>query len=287
MNNYVIITPARDEEAYIEQTIRSVIHQTITPTEWIIVNDGSTDQTGRIIDEYAKKYTWIQAIHRDNRGFRNSAGGEIDAFYEGYRCLRSNDWDFVVKLDGDLSFADDYFEKCLEHFANDPSLGIGGGAVYNIVNGGEQFEKTPLFHVRGATKIYKRECWNAIGKISKTNGWDTIDEVKANMLGWKTTTFPNLKIIHHRYTGSANGLWRDAIKNGRGAYISGYHPVFMTLRCLRRIFQKPYIVVSIGLFYGFFSSYLKKLPRINDEGLINYLRKQQLNRLFFKETMWK
>src|SRR5207248_6259307 len=137
---YVVITPVRDEEAYLALTIDSMVKQTIRPQEWIIVDDGSKDRTGAIIDQYASEYPWIRALHREDRGFRKSGGGVVEAFNDGYSRLSCCDWEFVVKLDGDLSFAADYFEKCLEHFDADPKLGIGGGTIFNLVNGSAQLE---------------------------------------------------------------------------------------------------------------------------------------------------
>jgi len=285
--HYVVITPARDESLYIEKTIESVASQTIKPVEWVIVNDGSTDDTGKIIDRYSNQYPWIHTIHRENRGFRKSGGGVIEAFYDGYNSLKSKDWDYVAKLDGDLSFGGDYFEKCFEYFKGNSKLGIAGGMVYHVINGVDKLEKNPSFHVRGATKIYKKECWDAIGGLIKSPGWDTLDEVKANMLGWETKSFPDLKLIHHRYTGNADGIWRNSVKNGTADYISGYHPLFMFLKCTKRFFQKPYIIGSAGHFYGFLAGYIRNMPQVNDSRLINYLRRQQINRLFFRESIWK
>ena len=190
---YVIVTPARDEEAYLRKTVESMVKQTILPTEWVIVNDGSSDTTGRIIDEHCAQYPWIRPVHRPNRGFRKAGGGVVDAFNDGYSALTRNDWDFIVKLDGDLSFEPDYFEKCFTHFELAPRLGVGGGVMCYIKNGRKLFEPNPTFHVRGATKIYKRECWDAIGGFWPAPGWDTMDEVKASMLGWATRSFPELR----------------------------------------------------------------------------------------------
>ena len=285
--NYVIITPIRDEEAYIEKTIQSVISQTIRPQKWIIVDDGSTDNTGKIIDRYAEQHAWIQAIHRENRGFRSAGGGVVEAFYAGYNSLKEKNWNFIVKLDGDLSFDNDYFEKCFEHFQKTQNLGVGGGLIYNLVNGELIEEQIPLFHVRGATKIYKRECWDAIGGLLQAPGWDTLDEVKANMLGWKSQTFAELKVVHYRYTGAADGQWKTYIKYGRANYISGYHPLFMVFKCLKRVVEKPILMGSFGLFYGYVSGYFKGIPQVDDKALIAYLRKQQLNKMFLRETIWK
>jgi biofilm PGA synthesis N-glycosyltransferase PgaC len=284
---YVVITPVRDEERHVEATVRSVASQTIPPTEWIIVDDGSSDRTGDILDQYAAQFPWICVIHRPNRGFRKSGGGVIEAFYDGYSALRYDDWEFVVKLDGDLTLPPDYFEKCFEHFNEQPKLGIGGGVICHEVDGELKVEANPKFHVRGATKIYRRACWEAIGGLWPAPGWDTIDEAKANMLGWKSDTFGELRLLHHRLTGSADGLLRDRMKHGLACYVSGYHPLFFAVSCLYRIVQKPYFIGSFAICYGFVKGYVDHVPRVNDTRLIGYLRTQQLRRLCGLETIWK
>lgn len=287
MTPYIIITPVRDEEKYVRSTIESVICQTIRPVEWVIVDDGSADRTGDIIDHYAAQFPWIHAVHRPNRGFRKSGGGVVEAFYDGYNALRSDDWDFIAKLDGDLTLAPDYFEKCFAHFQCERRLGIGGGDIYHNVGGKLILEANPRFHVRGATKIYRRACWEAIGGLWLAAGWDTIDEVKANMLGWTTGSFRELHLVHHRFTGSADGLVPDRIKHGLACYVSGYHPLFVAASCLRRLVQKPYVVGSLAVLVGFLKGYLGAIPRVNDSQLISYIRAQQLRRLCGLETIWK
>jgi len=284
---YVVITPVRNEEQYIVYTLRSMTAQTIAPLEWIIVNDGSTDRTGEIIDRYAASTPWIRRVERQNRGFRKSGGGVIEAFYEGYSALSRNGWDYIVKLDGDLSFESDYFEKCYERFTENKKLGIGGGDIYNKVGDRFELEKMPHFHVRGATKIYRKECWKAIGSLIAAPGWDGLDEVKANMHGWETYSFHDLQVLHHRYTGDADGDWRISVKYGLSDYISGYHPLFMFLKCIKRLMNKPYLVGSAGHIYGYLSGYMKKIPQVDDKELIQYLRQQQLRKLTFRPTIWK
>ena len=284
---YAIVTPVRDEEKYVEATLNSVIQQTVRPVEWIIVDDGSTDGTGRILDRYSVTYPWIKVLHRANRGFRKSGGGVMEAFYDGYNTLECKDWDFVVKLDGDLSFAPDYFEKCFEYFDRDPKLGIGGGEINHEIGGELKVEENPRFHVRGATKIYKRGCWEAIGGLWPAPGWDTIDEVKANMLGWKTYSFPDLPLFHHRFTGSEEGLLRDRVKHGVACYVSGYHPLYVAASCLRRLTQRPYVIGSAGIMYGFLKAHFTRPPRLEDRSYIAYIRGQQLKRLCGMETIWR
>jgi biofilm PGA synthesis N-glycosyltransferase PgaC len=286
--NYVVVTPVRDEAEHISLTIDSVVAQTIRPTHWIIVNDGSTDATGRIADQAASSHAWITAVNRTDRGFRKAGGGVIDAFYEGYRHIENGSWEYVVKLDGDLSFAPDYFERCFEHFDNDHRLGIAGGTICGSIGGVIEVEskRDPKFHVRGATKIYRRKCWQEIGGLLRAPGWDTMDEVKANMLGWVTCTLSELSVLHHRATGAAYGTWNDRVKNGLACYITGYHPVFMLLKCIKRMAERPYLIGGCGLLFGFVKGYVKRVRQIEDKALVKYFQKQQMNHLLFRKSLW-
>ncbi|GAB6194004.1 glycosyltransferase family A protein [Desulfocastanea catecholica] len=283
---YIVVTPVRDEVKYLEKTISSMIAQTILPLEWWIVDDGSSDGTKEIIQKYADSRDWINAVYRVDRGFRKSGGGVIEAFYDAYNRIIIKDYDFIVKLDGDLSFDDDYFEKCFNYFGKDNELGVGGGAVYSLIDGELVSEQDPLFHVRGATKIYKKKCWDEIGGLIKAPGWDTLDEVKANMLGYKTRRFNDLMLTQHKPTGSADGTWKNWYKNGMANYITGYHPLFMFAKCSKRIFQKPYIIMSLALLSGFLGGYFSKTPQVSDKKLIKYLRKEQLKKMLGIKTIW-
>jgi poly-beta-1,6-N-acetyl-D-glucosamine synthase len=284
---YVIITPVRDEEEFIGATIRSVLAQTIRPTEWVIVNDGSKDNTGEIIEEYARQHPWIQPVHRKDRGFRKFGGGIIEAFYDGFHSLRCQDWELMCKLDGDLSFESNYFERLFKKFQENSHLGIGGGVLYHLENGKEVLERHPLFHVRGGVKTYRRQCWEAIGGLWVGPGTDTVDDVKANMLGWSTMSFAELQMKHHRWTGATDGRWARSIKDGRSDYVCGYHPLFSLAKSVFRLAQQPYVFGSVGLLYGYTTAYFKGVPQVNDAQLIQYLRRQQLGRLFGGETIWK
>lgn len=284
---YVIITPVRDEEKHIQGTIQSMCNQTFRPAEWVIVDDGSTDGTGDILDRAAAQNPWIRVVHRKNRGFRKAGGGVVEAFYAGYDTLEHADREFIVKLDGDLIFDADYFEKCFAYFRQDPKLGISGGEIQHDLADGLKVEENPRFHVRGATKIYKRDCWEAIGGLWRAPGWDTIDEVKANMLGWKTYAFTDLRLLHQRFTGTEEGLLRDRIKHGVACYVSGYHPLFVVAKCLSRLTQKPYFIGSAAILWGFVKSYWTHPPRPQDRSYVNYIRAQQLRRLCGMETIWR
>ena len=290
MNNpsYAVISPVRNEADYLGFTIASLQNQTVRPAIWVIVNDGSSDETSQIAKAAAQQFDWIHVVDREDRGYRKPGGGVVDAFYDGYAHIATTEWQYVVKLDGDLTLAENYFEQCLGRFQKDAKLGIGGGTVCKKVNGELLPESTiaPTFHVRGATKIYRRPCWEQIGGLIRAPGWDTVDEVKANMLGWVTYSFPEIKVHHHRPAGQAQGAWKDWVKNGLANYISGYHPLFMLFKCFTRLWQKPYGVAAVGLFYGFLSGYLKKTPQVEDQAMIRYFRRQQIRRLTFQDNLW-
>jgi len=286
--NYAVVSPVRNEGEYISLTISSMVAQTIRPTKWIIVNDGSTDKTGQIAEEAARSNSWIKVVNRADRGFRKAGGGVIDAFYEGYGLIEKESWDYVVKLDGDLSFESDYFENCFGHFDENPQLGIAGGTICSAIGGVVEAESKidPRFHVRGATKIYRAACWREIGGLIHAPGWDTLDEVKANMLGWVTCTISGINAIHHRPTGGAYGKWNDMTKGGIANYIAGYHPLFMFLKCIRRMAEKPYLLGGSALLFGFVKGYVKRIPQVDDKALIRYFRQQQMNRLMRRKSLW-
>ncbi len=248
---YVVIAPARNEIEHLQKTIDSVVAQTVLPERWVLVDDGSTDGTGALLDASARMYPWIRVVHRADRGFRKSGGGVIEAFYDGYALLDGAQWDYIIKLDGDLSFDPSYFfPTCFARFDADAKLGLGGGIICNDSTGVliEEYQGDPPFHVRGATKIYRRACWEQIGGLILAPGWLTRwMKSRANMLGWKTDSFRELKLHHHRFAGKADGVWKNWVKNGRANYITGYHPLFMLFKCVSRSWKKPYFVGAAGL----------------------------------------
>jgi biofilm PGA synthesis N-glycosyltransferase PgaC len=285
--NYIIVTPAKNEEAFLPRTIASVVKQTLRPRQWVIVDDGSSDNTGRIIDDASREHSWIIPLHRVDTGVRKPGGPHIAAFYAGYESVAAQPWEFLVKMDADVTFDASYFENCLSRFMIDPALGIGGGAICNRVNGAllEESPADPLFHVRGATKIYRRDCWEAIGGIIKAAGWDSFDELKANMMGWKSRTFKDLKLDHLRPAGGSYSAWKNWVKNGLSNYITGYHPLFMMAKCLRRLLVTRSVTISAGLAYGFISGYIKRVPQ-GDRAVVQYVRREQLKCLMFRPSIW-
>lgn len=281
---YAIVTPVRDEEKHLEKTIASVLTQDIKPQKWIIIDDGSTDRTCEIIKRAVDEHEWITGIETRAVGLRKPGGESV--LPVGMQLLNLEGLDFFVRMDGDLDFDAAYFRRIFEEFDRNPKLGIASGVCYVLEDGRYVEETHPLFHTRGPIKTYRQQCFRDIGGLDSCLGWDTIDEVKANMLGWQTRSFADLKVIHLRKTQTASGVLTGMLNRGRAAYYAGYHPLFMLSRASLRALKRPYIIGGVCLLAGYLEGYVKRLPTVDDQALIRYLRKQQLKRLLFKDTIW-
>lgn len=275
---YVVISPVRDEAEFIEKTIDSMTKQTITPSTWVIVNDGSKDGTELIVQEYSRAYPWIKLINRPDRKVRQRGKGVVEAFYAGFNTLEVN-YDFVVKLDGDVSFGPDYFEGLLQKFASDPTLGIAGGGLYEKPDGQTWVLMTSKDHVRGCTKIYRQTCFTAIGGLVLSMGWDGIDEWKALSLGWKVQSFTEYPIYHFRFTGAATGYLKSFYEQGWGAYRMGYLPLYMIARGFWHMADRPYITGGLAMLWGYLKAWLQHEEMLADASVVRFVRQTQMKKL--------
>ncbi len=284
-NRYIIISPVRNEVEFIEITIQSVLNQKIRPVKYIIVNDGSTDGTDEIIKRYVSEYEWIYTVNRPPKE-HSPGGGVVAAFYDGYKIISDDEWDFIIKLDGDLKFGSDYFEKLLILFDQNPKLGMASGKTYQYKRGRLVLDVMPDDHVRGPAKMYKKECWNEIGGLPQVLGWDTLDELKAQVLGWETRSYKDLILIHYKPIGfKQKKIMKREIKAGERQYYLGYLPLFAIFRGFYRMLQKPFFIAGLLNIYGFTLAAVKKSERVNDADIIRHLRNKQLERLTFKRKL--
>lgn len=285
MNKFAIVTPVKDEIKYFPRTINSILNQKIKPNKWIIIDDGSTDGTTELIKQLESEYDWIEGIYREPDKERKPGGEFILDI--GLKRLNIIDLDFIVRMDGDLEFDSSYFRLLLERFNKESELGIASGVCFITRNGKIIEEKHPRFHTRGPLKTYRVQCFKDIGGLEYCLGWDTIDEVKANMFNWKTQSFPDLKIHHLKKTQSSGGIFKGSFNQGIASYNSGYHAVFVLLKAIYIIINRRYKFVSVGLLLGYFSSVIRRKPKPIDKAFIKYVRKQQINKLLGKDTIWK
>lgn len=283
---YAVITPARDEEKTIEKTIASMLAQTVRPLRWVIVNDGSTDSTRALVEKHLVENPWIVLIDRTNRGFRALGGGVVDAFNEGFERVRDLPWDFVVKLDADLSFGATYFADLLARFEADPKLGMASGKTFLIEDGRKSIEWCHDEHVRGPAKMYRRACFEAIGGLEARRGWDMIDETRSQMLGWTTRSFIEHELIHHRpIDARQSNVLRSRFDMGALYWFLGYHWLYHAVRSARSAVQDfPLVVGGLALFAGYVWAALRRAPRY-DADYVDFVRKSQLARFSWRHLM--
>jgi poly-beta-1,6-N-acetyl-D-glucosamine synthase len=282
----LVISPCRDEEQFIETTIRSVINQTQRPDLWIIVDDGSKDATPAIVSRYADQHPWIKLLPHQPAGSRKMGSGVINAFNAGLSSVNKESYDIIVKLDGDLEFGPDCFANILADF-EDPRVGMVGGVILTrLENGQLVHERYQHYHIPGATKFYRRECFNDIKGPQSIYGWDILDETDARRHGWITITNSKSIFFHHRVQGAAFGVLRGRIIWGQCAYAIGSHPFFALFRGLYRMAERPWIIGGLAFLWGFFSGYLNRnMEKISDRELIRYVQSEQLYRLFHNNRL--
>jgi len=278
---YVVITPTRDEEATVETTVRSMLAQSVRPVHWVIVNDGSTDRTREIVAGHLAANPWIRLVDRQNRGFRALGGGVVQAFDEGL-AQAGSDWDFVVKLDADLAFEPDYFERMLRHFGENPKLGMASGKTFLVKDGVKSIEWCHDEHVRGPAKMYSRACFEAIGGLEAVRGWDMIDETTAQMAGFETRSFIEDEIIHLRpIDGRQSNVLRSRYEMGRLYWYLGYHWLYHVVRSARSTLQDyPRPLGGLMLLAGYLAAALARAPR-RDARYVAFVQERQRARLSF------
>ena len=280
---YVLITPAHNEEAYIEKTIQSVISQTIRPRRWVIVSDGSTDNTDTIAKSYLQQHKWIEFTrlpeHRDR-----SFAAKVTCFNTGYRLLGDFDYDIVGNLDADISFDPDYFEFLLRKFREDKKLGVAGTPFvengYSTVTDSFEGER----HVAGGCQLFRRECFEEIGGYIpvKGGGIDWIAVTTARMKGWTTRSFKEKQFFHYRSLGTAKSNHTASTFNyGKKDYYLGGHALWELFRGTYRMTRKPYLINGIILMSGYVWAFLARMERPVTDELMAFHRREQMQKLKF------
>ncbi len=278
---YVLITPARNEAQFIEQTIKSVIAQTARPLRWVIVSDGSTDGTDDIVNKYAIDHQWIELMRMPERPDRHFAG-KVHAFKAGHNKVVELEYDVIGNLDADVSFDEEYFAFLLRKFAENPRLGVAGTPFRE---GSFQYDYrfTSIEHVSGQCQLFRRECFEQIGGYvpREIGGVDLVAVVTARMRGWKTRTFLEKSYAHHRQMGTATAkFWLAPFKVGRADYILGSHPIWECARCIYQMTRPPFILGGSLRFVGFFWTMLSQAEKQVPADFIQFRRKEQIHRLW-------
>lgn len=281
---YLIISPCRDEQEYMKQTLESVVNQTIKPIKWIIVDDGSTDNTPKILKSYEDKYDFIEVVTRKDRGERKVGPGVIEAFYTGLNMVNLDDYQYVCKLDLDLELPHGYFEQLILKMESDPRIGTYSGKPYFYNKSGKLVsEKISDEHSVGMTKFYRVTCFKQIGGFVREVMWDGIDSHRCRRLGWISASedIENIRFIHLRAMGSSQkNILTGRIRHGFGQYYMGTGIVFMLASTLYRLSHPPYIIGALASLWGYIRSYFRGVERLDDPETVMLMRKLQTKSLF-------
>ncbi len=286
MRDYVLITPCRDEVKYARTTLDSVIKQSCLPALWIIVDDGSTDGTSEILEEYKDKYSFIEIAKKEDRGRRLVGPGVVDAFYFGYNLIDTSKYEYICKLDLDLDLPPNYFESLIERMEENPRIGTCSGKPYfiNPGTGSLKSEKCGDENSVGMTKFFRMECFLEIGGFVREVMWDGIDCHRCRMLGWIAASWdsPEIRFIHLRPMGSSHrSIIIGRVRWGYGQYFMGTGPAWILVSGVYRMFTRPFIVGGICIIVGYLSSWIKKKQRYPDFEFRKFLRKYHFLCLVF------
>ncbi len=283
--NYIIITPAYNEEEHIGQTILSVVKQTVLPAEWVIVNDGSTDNTASIVLKYAEKFKWIKLVNKQKEPVEFGKHA-VQNFYFGLNKLSFSAYDILVKLDADLILdRADYFEYQINQFKSNPKLGISSGITYHTVDGIKKVVWHPAWRTTGAMKMYRKKCFDEIGGLVPVYGWDGLDDYKAMHKGWQARTFYELEVNH---LGKKRDINRHSTLNiyrmkGESYYVRGYSFLFILLKSIR-YFIKGNFAFGYAQLKGFINAMTdKKIKKVVTASEQRFIRMFQVRRLLSLE----
>jgi glycosyltransferase involved in cell wall biosynthesis len=279
---YVLITPAHNEEAFIEKTLASVVAQTVLPERWVIVDDGSTDETAKIVRKYTEGHPWIQLVGRPQRKDRNFAG-KVHAFNAGLERARSLEFDVIGNLDADISFDPEYLEFLIGKFAEDPRLGVAGTPFteddgYDTARDSFEGEN----HVAGGCQLFRKRCFEDVGGYipNPAGGIDWIAVTTARMKGWKVRSFPEKRFHHYRTLGTAGrGPLRALFSYGEKDYYLGGSPIWQLFRVTYRMTKKPVLLGGLALLLGYGWAALRGVNHVVSPELMRFHRHEQMKKL--------
>jgi len=277
---YLLISPCRDEAKYLRRTLDSVAAQSVAPSLWVVVDDGSTDNTAGILNEYARQLPYLRVVRRPDRGRRQVGPGVIDAFYAGLETVRLEDFDYLCKLDMDLDLPPRYFELLMERMESDPRVGTTSGKPWFVhpQTGALVPEVCGDEMSVGMSKFYRIACFEEIGGFVREVMWDGIDCHRARMLGWiaESVDLEPMRFIHLRPQGaSQKGIWTGRLRAGFGQYFMGTSPLYYLAVAVYRLPAHPVLIGSAAMLWGYLRSWLKGMPRYENPEFRRFLRAYQ------------
>ena len=293
---YAVVSTVKDEAEYIASVAESLIAQSIPPAEWVVVDDGSTDETTAIVAGYAARHPWIRVVQLGQLDGWNRCGRITRAFVRAYQSVQG-EYGFIANVDGDVSLSPEYMERLLRHFGSDSSLGIASGTFAECIGGKWKVHRMPDGHAVNAARMYRSECLRATfdmaaeaglfdglstadklsapGQAGANVSWDSVDYVYAEAAGWTTRCFDELVILHHRPEGGRHHLLRGRFEQGLAAHALGYHPVYALGRAVRSVGDYPYGAGAVSWLAGYVRGVLDPACSVVDETTKRLVRERQ------------
>lgn len=279
---YALVTAARNEETVIRQTLEAVAAQTLLPAKWVIVDDGSTDGTPGIVEEYAQRFSFMELVRRPARADRSFAG-KAHAVHAALEHLSGLDFEVLGNLDADVSFEPDYMAFVVAKFAEDPELGVAGTPFTQV--GGYDSTKDSFegdHYVAGPCQLFRYRCFKDIGGYvpNPAGGVDWIAVMTARMKGWKVRAFPEKRFHHHRSMGTAErGELSALFSYGEKDYYLGGSPVWQVFRVVYRMAKRPFVLGGIALGLGYAWAAVRRVKRPVSADLMRFHRRDQMRKL--------
>jgi poly-beta-1,6-N-acetyl-D-glucosamine synthase len=280
--NFIVITPARNEAHFLGKTIESVLSQTIFPGEWVIVDDGSVDETGTIAAAAARSYPWIKVVRQGDRGYRDIGYGDVEAFNKGLSNIVTKDYEYLFRIDADIKLAPNYFNIILDKFTEDDQLGIAVGEVDELINGRLVRLRSLPYGFNGMVKGWRRKCFEEIGGLPAGPGWDGIDCIRAMMCGWKTKTFSDeeLTSIHLRPEGSSiKSQYHGWARHGRALHFLGAHPLWVIASAAYHMMDRPYVLGGFCQILGYLDALANRTEQYDAPGFKRFVQDWQVQKL--------
>ncbi|MGV6814798.1 MAG: glycosyltransferase, partial [Phycisphaerales bacterium] len=280
---YLLITPCRNEEDFLQITIDSIAAQTVLPACWVIVDDGSTDRTPEILAKACEQYPFIKVVQRADRGERAVGPGVIQAFNDGLASVDLDDFDYLCKLDADLGIPEGYFENMMERMESDPLLGnISGKTYINPLGSKWVSERMGDENAIGPAKFYRKACFLDIGGFVPQASWDGIDGHSCRMKGWIASSVdePEIQLKHYRPQGSSQrSIWTGRKRWGKGKYFMGSSLAYVIAVSIYRSKEYPIVVGGLGILMGYLGAVLARAPRYDDQDYLRFFRRYEFESL--------
>lgn len=271
---YIVVTPCKNEGENLPDLIASVVAQTVKPVVWVIVDDGSMDDTSNIVEDAMKAHNWIQSIQL-NSNVRDIGPHLADVMKKGFDlaisyCTRYEiEYNYLGNLDGDLTLPHTFYENLIKEFENDPKLGVASGGTKHIIGNRVRHAKVAVNEPSGGHMLMRRECFEMCGGIPRTYSMDSVMKVKARLEGWETRRFEENIATEIRDVNAADGYWNGFVHNGRSSYYLNINPLHVMARAIIYSLRRPYYA-GVAYLIGYLGSLIRGRDRIPDQEVRTY-----------------